>query len=138
MSAAPRTAEAPAGSVNRVRLGLGIVVAVVANLVVFAVASAAGASWSANGQSVNAVLVVIATVVPMVIGGVITVLLARRWTRAIMTMAWVGLAFAVISAPAPLFASDDAATKWALAAMHVVTGVVWFVAIRPRRSSAGA
>lgn len=138
MSATSSAATAAARPVNLVRLGLGTIVAVVANLAVFAIASGAGASWSANGQSVNAALVVIATVIPMAIGGVITALLARRWAGAATVMAWVGLAFAVVSAPAPLFASDDDATKWALAAMHVVTGVAWFVAIRPRRSAAGA
>ena len=117
------------------RLGIGIVVALAANLVAYAVASAAGATWMANGQPVNAILVVVATVVPMAIGGVITWLLARRWVKATATMAWVGLAFAVISVPGPLWGSDDAPTRFSLAAMHVTTGIIWFFAVHPSRSS---
>ena len=126
---------APARPLNAQRLGLGIVVAVVVNLIVYAVGSAAGATWIANGQAVNAFLVVIATVVAMAIGGLITWLLARRWDKATITMAWVGIAFAVISVPGPLLGSTDTPTRWALAAMHITTGIVWFVAVYPSRSA---
>ena len=120
---------------NPARLGLGIAVAVVVNLVVYAVASAAGATWIANGQTVGWFMVPIATVIAMAIGGVITWLLARRWDKATITMAWVGLAFAVLSVPGPLMGSNDSPTRWALATMHLTTGIVWFVAVLPRRSS---
>ena len=117
------------------RLGMGIVAAVVVNLVVYAVASAAGATWIANGQSVGWFMVPIATVVAMAIGGLVTWLLARRWEKATITMAWVGLIFAVISVPGPLLGSDDAPTRFALAAMHVTTGIAWFITVYPRRST---
>lgn len=117
------------------RLGLGIVVAVVVNVIVYAAASAFGATWVANGQTVGVILVVIATVIPFAIGGLITWLLARRWTKGATTMAWLGLAFAVVSSPAPFMGSNDAPTRWALAAMHVTTGIVWFVAVYPRRET---
>ena len=117
------------------RLGLGIVVAVVVNLVVYAVASAAGATWVANAQTVGWFMVPIATVIAMAIGGVITWLLSRRWDKATITMAWVGLAFAVISVPGPLLGSTDTPTRWALATMHITTGIIWFVAVYPFRSA---
>ena len=129
------TTTALARPLNPARLGLGIAVAVVVNLVVYAVASAAGATWIANGQSVGWFMVPIATVIAMAIGGVITWLLARRWVKATATMAWVGLAFAVISVPGPLWGSDDAPTRFALAAMHVTTGIIWFFAVHPSRAS---
>ena len=119
------------------RLAIGIVVAIAANLAVYAVASAAGATWIANGQQVNPLLVVVATIIPMVIGGAITWLLARRWVKATAAMAWVGLVFAVVSVPGPLLGSDDAPTRFALAAMHVITGIIWFFAVHPSRSSRG-
>ena len=125
---------APAQPLNAKRLGLGIVVAVVVNLIVYAVASATGATWIANGQAVGWFMVPIATVVAMAIGGLITWLLARRWDKATITMAWVGIAFAVISVPGPLLGSTDTPTRWALAAMHITTGIVWFVAVYPARS----
>ena len=126
---------AAARPLNAKRLGLGIVVAVVVNLIVYAVGSAAGATWIANGQPVGWFMVPIATVVAMGIGGLITWLLARRWDKATITMAWVGIVFAVISVPGPLLGSTDTPTRWALATMHITTGIIWFVAVRPSRSS---
>lgn len=128
-------ARASARPLNVKRLVLGIVVAVVVNLIVYAVGSAAGATWIANGQAVGWFMVPIATVVAMAIGGVITWLLARRWDKATITMAWVGIVFAVISVPGPLLGSTDSPTRWALAAMHITTGIIWFVAVLPSRSS---
>lgn len=129
------TATALARPLSLARLGIGIVAAVVVNLIVYAVGSAAGATWIANGQAVGWFMVPIATVIAMAIGGLITWLLARRWEKATITMAWVGLVFAVISVPGPLLGSDDAPTRWALAAMHVTTGIAWFIAVHPRRST---
>ena len=126
---------APARPLNAKRLGLGIVVAVVVNLIVYAVGSAAGATWIANGQAVGWFMVPIATVVAMAIGGVITWLLARRWDKATITMAWVGIVFAVISVPGPLLGSTDTPTRWALATMHITTGIIWFVVVYPFRST---
>ena len=126
---------APARPLNVKRLGLGIVVAVVVNLVVYAVGSAAGATWIANGQAVGWFMVPIATIIAMAIGGLITWLLARRWDKATITMAWVGIAFAVISVPGPLLGSTDTPTRWALATMHITTGIIWFVAVYPSRSA---
>lgn len=130
-------AQAPtlARPLNAARLGRGVICAVVVNLIVYAVATAAGATWLANGQTVGWFMVPIATVIAMAIGGVITWLLARRWDNATITMAWVGLVFAVLSVPGPLMGSDDSPTRWALATMHVTTGIVWFVAVLPRRSN---
>ena len=120
---------------NVKRLSLGIVVAVVVNLVVYAAGSAAGATWIANGQAVGWFMVPIATVIAMAIGGLITWLLARRWDKATITMAWVGLVFAVISVPGPLLGSTDTPTRWALATMHITTGIIWFVVVYPFRST---
>lgn len=117
------------------RLGLGIVVAIVVNLVVYAVASAAGPTWIANAQAVVWFMVPIATAIAMAIGGVVTWLLSRRWDKATITMAWVGLAFAVISVPGPILGSTDTPTRWALATMHITTGIIWFVAVYPFRST---
>ncbi len=128
----------PAAPLDVKRLGWAMIAALVVNLIVYAVGSAAGATWIANGQPVGWYLVVIATALSMAVGGAITFLLARRWSRATMVMAWVGLAIAIVSVPSPVMASDNAPTGWSLAAMHVITGVAWFVAVFPRRTrSAG-
>jgi hypothetical protein len=113
------------------RLGVGIVIAIVLNLVVYAIGASAGATWIANDQSVSWFLVIIATAAAMVIGGVITALLARWRRGAIRAMAWIGLAIGVVTVPAPILGAGDTATGIGLASMHVLTAVVWFFAIRP-------
>lgn len=130
-----QSALAASRAVNFKRLGAATVVAVVVNLAVYAVATAAGATWVANGQSIGWFMVLFATVVPMVAGGVLTWLLAKWRGGATRVMAWVGLIFAVVGLPMPFLASDDAATSWALASMHVLTGLIWFFAVLPRQSS---
>jgi uncharacterized membrane protein YhaH (DUF805 family) len=125
-------ASAPSPGLTVRRMAGTIAAAVALNLVVYVVGSAAGATWLANGQTITWIPVVVATVVAMSLGWGVTALLSRRWSDARRVLAWVGLALAVVSAPAPLFAADDAPTRWALAAMHVVSGIVWFVGVRQR------
>ena len=127
--------SSPAARPNPRRMAVAIAAAIVLNLVVYGIGSAAGATWIANGQAVTWILVVIATLLAMLVGSVITWLLAKRWVKATAAMAWIGLVFAVVTAPSPLLASANIQTGWALATMHVITGIVWFIAIRPRRES---
>lgn len=116
-------------------LAVTIAMALAMNLVVYGVGSAAGASWVVEGQTVTWILVVVATTLSLALGWGATTLVARRWARAWTVLAWVGLAFAVVSASAPLVTSDDATTGWSLAMMHVLTGIAWFAAVRPQRTS---
>lgn len=113
-------------------------VAVVSNLVIFAIGSIAGADWLAQGQTLQAIgwyFVVGASVVPLLIAAVVTALLARVWRGAPLVLAWVGLAFGVLTAPAGLLAAPQLGTGIALASMHIVAGIAWFMAIRPRAAA---
>lgn len=132
---APPTATATP-AVNAKRIGLAALAALVLNLVAFAAASAADATWFANNMTIGWYMVVFATLIPIAIGAGITVLLARKWAAAPRVMAWVGLAFALVSVPMPFLMSSDTPTSLALAAMHVITGIAWFVAVLPRRAAA--
>jgi len=122
---------------NLRRLGLGLLAAVIVNLVLYAIGTTANAGWIASGQAVGWGSVVVVTVVVMAAGGALTYILSRRWEAATKVMAWVGLILAAVSLPIPFTASGDSATAFTLAAMHVLTGVVWFVSVMPRRASAG-
>ena len=84
------------------RLAWGIAIAVVVNLIVFGIASFAGASMLAGDRGVSWILVVITTVGAMVTGAIATGLLARRRGGAIRVMAWVGLVFGLVTAPSPI------------------------------------
>lgn len=132
--AQPTATSAPA--VNVKRIGLAALAALVLNLVAFAAASAADATWFANDMTIGWYMVVSGTLIPIAIGVGITVLLARKWAAAPRVMAWVGLAFALVSVPMPFLMSSDTPTSLALAAMHVITGIAWFVAVLPRRATA--
>lgn len=132
--AQPTATTVPAVNVKRV--GLAALIALALNLVAFAAASAADATWFANNMTIGWYMVVFATLIPIAIGAGITVLLARKWAAAPRVMAWVGLAFALVSVPMPFLMSSDTPTSLALAAMHVITGVAWFVAVLPRRATA--
>lgn len=120
-------------SFNVRKLALTIIAAAVLNLIAFGIGSVAGATWIANGQSITWILVIVATAIPVAVGWTITFLLARRWAKARAVMAWVGLIFGLVTVPAPILSTGDSATGWALASMHAITGIVWFVAVRPRR-----
>jgi hypothetical protein len=120
------------------RIGLAALAALAANLAVYAVASAADATWLADGLTVSWYLVAFATAVSMLLGAVVTRLLARKWAAAPRWLAWIGLAVGLVTVPSPFLSSSNAATALALAAMHAITGVAWFVAVLPRRTSAQA
>jgi hypothetical protein len=101
------------------------------NLVVFAVASAAGASMvitAPQQMTIPWVAVIFASVAPLAIAGVVTWALARRWPRIRVPFAWAGLVVAALSSLAVLSAGD-VTTAIALAAMHVITGVAWFASL---------
>lgn len=125
------TASAP---IKMKRMALAALVALVLNLVAYAVASAADATWFANNMTIGWYMVVFATLIPMAVGAGVIILLARKWATAPRAMAWTGLAFALVSLPGPFLLSSDAPTSFALASMHVITGVAWFVAVLPRRA----
>lgn len=136
MSDPSTTTRRPAREFNPRGLALTIAAAAALNLVIFGIGSAADATWAANGQTITWFLVIVASVIPVVIGWTITFLLARSWAKASTFMAWVGLVLGVVTMPAPLTATDNSATGWALASMHLATGIVWFAAVRPRRARA--
>lgn len=113
---------------------VGAVVALIANLVIWLVGAAAGAGYDVTpggGQTiqVGALAVTLSTIIPFVIGGG-AVLAARRWPRAPRTLAWAGLAVALLSLITPITAQTDSTTRLALSLMHVLAGVVWWASIR--------
>lgn|GEM_PF-194296 len=77
----------------------------------------------------------VASFLPLAILGVIAWLITRKRPAAKRWFAWAGLAFAVISC-ASLLSAPDAATGISLAAMHLVAGFAWFIALGGGRKSA--
>lgn len=131
-TAAPAGADPAAGSPPlwaRALLAAGLVAAV--NVGVLGVGRAAGASLTMavpDPVTVTWPAVVVASVLPIALGGLVAWLLARRWPRARVVLAWSGLAVAVLSCLA-LLGAPDATTAATLATMHVGVGVAWFLAL---------
>lgn len=74
--------------------------------------------------------VAVATLVPVLLGGLVLVVSAPRSRRAPGVLAWLGLAIGVLTVITPISAQADLGTKVVLASMHLTTGVVWWLALR--------
>lgn len=111
------------------RLVSAVAAAVVVNALAFAVGSAAGATWQTTSQSVDLVVVAIATVVPLLGAGVVVSAIGRRYRRTVPIAAWAGLIFGVAGIPLPFLASSDLTTSVSLATMHITAGIAWFAGL---------
>lgn len=118
----------------------GAVVAGVINLVVFAIADAAGANFEfvQNGRatSVNYGMVAVVTVGSILVGAALAALLGAPRVRLVQI---IGAVIALLSAVAPLMLTGSAAAKAVLALLHLITGVVFVASLEVarRRTAAG-
>lgn len=101
----------------------GILVAAVANLVIYAIGRGAGASFDVVDRNteftVNAGTVLMFTAVPMALGFVLAVVASRRWPWALRAGEAIGIALALVTIALPFAADTDGGTQAALAVMHV-------------------
>jgi hypothetical protein len=113
-----------------IRALIAAAVAAVVNVVIRLIASAAGADMLVDAQGTSTAVtlasVLIATTLPIVLGGVVAWLSARRRPRARVGFAWVGLILSIATIPVPLLLAHGIATGLSLALMHVVAGAAWF------------
>ncbi len=113
-------------------------IALAANLTVLAVALLTGADMVAAQMSIGAFFVAMNTVVPLLIATLVLLPLRRWGAGAWRVLATTGLAIGLLSSPAPFTVSAENSTRAALAAMHVITGVVWFLIVRRAAARARA
>ena len=125
----PTTRSSP---FSRRRLLVVAAIAAIINVVVYFIGSAAGATMvvtSPQEMQIPFVVVIIATLLPLLLAGIITWLIARR-VPAFHTFArWAGAIVAVVSIIEPFLVTEDTTTALSLAAMHIVGGAAWFVAL---------
>lgn len=110
-------------------------IALMVNLAVLTVAAITGADMSGHppGQDamdVGVAMVAAVTAVPVLLGSALLVVLRGRGGRVWRILALLGLIVGVTTAPAPFTVDAEGATRVALASMHVITGLVWFVVVR--------
>lgn len=118
-----------------VRVGAVVAVAaVLANLLSLLIGRLVGADMvigqpDGPTQTVGPVPVVVATLVGTVVGTVLLLLLGRRRRRVWTAVAIVGLVVGLATVLAPLSMPAETATHLTLAAMHVLTGLIWFLLV---------
>lgn len=134
-----RSFEFTPSAVRTWRTGLiSIGIALAANLTILAGALVARAEMVAAQTSIGVLLVVANTVAPLLVA-TLALLPLRRWgARAWRVLAATGLAVGLASSPAPFTVSAENSTRVALVAMHVITGVIWFVIVRRAAARPGA
>lgn len=111
---------------------LYIVAAALINAVIFYIGLAAGASMKVDTPAytdVSAIVVAIATIVPVLIAGFITWLIARKYRGFLSFAKWAGLIFAILTIASLFPTAQDTATLIALGITHVVVGVLWFLGL---------
>ncbi|KHL17086.1 hypothetical protein CLV56_0810 [Mumia flava] len=127
----PAAGQAAAWSWGRVA-GLGLV-AVLVNLLLLAVGHALGADYDVGQEvPVRVEHLLAGTLVPFVLASTLLWLLTRNHAPRRRPLARVGLGLGVLSALAPALSAESAESALFLAAMHVVTAALWYVAVAPR------
>ena len=124
-------------SSSATRAALPVAAAIAANVAVFAVGKAADASFVVAGRNagdapmeIGVAAVVFASLLPLVIGVVLTAWAARRRPTAARRLRMAAGVLTVVSLAAPLTADTDGGTRAALALMHLVVGAGYLVATR--------
>lgn len=119
----------------RTALAAAVVIAT-ANLVVLGVGHLSGADMrvaqtpAAAPTQVGIGPVLLMSVAPAILGGLVLWLAARRGVRAWRTVGWLGLTLGVLTIAMPFSVQASTGTSMTLAGMHLVAGLVWFTAVR--------
>jgi len=117
------------------RAGLVIAAAAAANLAVYLVAKTAGVEllvpMGASPVPLEAGLVVVFTVVPLVLAAVLILVLRRVGVASPAVFAGVAAVAVLLSLSAPLTADLAASNKLVLASMHAVAGLAALLGLTP-------
>ncbi len=106
------------------------VVAAVVNSVIFLISKAADATMIVNqggSQEIALPMVVASTLFGLVVAAFIVSGIGKKSQGFLSKSPMIGLVFGIVTAAAPFSASDDSKTAVALASMHVVAGVTWYL-----------
>ncbi|MFM7029731.1 MAG: DUF6069 family protein [Micrococcales bacterium] len=108
--------------------------ALAANVLLFLLGSAAGATWEVGQPApIGLAAIAVATLLPMLLGGLVVRAIAKRKPNLVSAFTWVVLVFSLVGAPGGYVASQNLPTGLALGAMHVVVGLVWFYSVRGKQ-----
>ena len=105
-------------------------IAAITNSIIFLIAKGADATMIVNQgrtQEIALPLVLASSILGLVVAAFITSRIGIKSQGFLAKSPIIGLVFGIVTAAAPFSASDDSKTAFALALMHVVAGVTWFI-----------
>jgi hypothetical protein len=109
--------------------GYAAITAIV-NSIIFLIAKSADATMVVNqggSQEIALPMVIASTLFGLVIAAFIASRIGKKSQGFLSKSPIIGLVFGIVTAAAPFSASDDSKTALALASMHVVAGVTWYL-----------
>jgi hypothetical protein len=104
--------------------------AAIINSIIFLFAKSADATMVVNqggSQKIALPMVLASSLFGLVVAAFITDRIGKKFHSFLSKSPIIGLAFGIITAVAPFSASDDSKTAVALASMHCVAGVAWYL-----------
>ena len=105
-------------------------IAAILNSIIFLIAKGADATMVVNqggSQEIALPMVLASTLFGLVVAAFIVSRIGKKSQGFLSKSPIIGLVFGIVTAAAPFSASDDSKTALALASMHVVAGVTWYL-----------
>ena len=105
-------------------------IAAIVNSIIFLIAKGADATMVVNqggSQEIALPMVLASTLFGLVVAAFIASRIGKKSQGFLSMSPIIGLVFGIVTAAAPFSASDDSKTALALASMHVVAGVTWYL-----------
>ena len=105
-------------------------IAAILNSIIFLIAKGADATMVVNqggSQEIALPMVLASTLFGLVAAAFIASRIGKKSQGFLSKSPIIGLVFGIVTAAAPFSASDDSKTALALASMHVVAGVTWYL-----------
>jgi len=105
-------------------------IAAILNSIIFLIAKGADATMVVNqggSQEIALPMVLASSLFGLVAAAFIASRIGKKSQGFLSKSPIIGLMFGIVTAAAPFSASDDSKTALALASMHVVAGVTWYL-----------
>ena len=105
-------------------------IAAILNSIIFLIAKGTDATMVVNqggSQEIALPMVFASTLFGLVVAAFIASRIGKKSQGFLSKSPIIGLVFGIVTAAAPFSASDDSKTALALASMHVVAGVTWYL-----------
>lgn len=117
-------------SLNVRKFAVYAAIAAVINTIFFLIGKSADATMIVNqggSQEIGLPMVLASTFFGLFFAGLFASFIGKKSQSFLSKSPVIGLVFGIVTAAAPFSASDDSKTSLALASMHVVAGLIWYL-----------